>query len=108
MATFPNPSAGLVQCTMTLTPLITAALLSTALVFLMLKTEADGTFQPGTVTPNKIVDRFCELVYKVTSDNGAHTTYQNPKYPPTRYTVQAVICAMLDLILWSRTASLSH
>ena len=64
--------------------------------------------EKGTIERYKIVDRFCELVYKVTSDNGAHTTYQNPKYPPTRYTVQAVTFAMLDLILWSRTASLSH
>lgn len=60
--------------------------------------------EKGTIERYKIVDRFCELVYKVTSDNGAHTAYQNPKYPPTRYTVQAVACAMLDLILWFKSA----
>ena len=59
--------------------------------------------EKGAIERYKIVDRFCELVYKVTSDNGAHTTYQNPKYPPTRYTVQAVTCAMLDLVLWFKS-----
>lgn len=59
--------------------------------------------EKGTIERYKIIDRFCELVYKVTSDNGAHTPYHSPKYPPTRYTVQAVTCAMLDLILWFKT-----
>jgi hypothetical protein len=57
----------------------------------------------GAIERYKIVDRFCELIYKVTSDNGAHTPYENPKFPPTRYTVQAVAFALLDLILWSKT-----
>ena len=57
----------------------------------------------GVIERYKIVDRFCELVYKVTSDNGAHTPYHDPKYPPTRYTVQAVLYAMLDLILWFKS-----
>lgn len=56
--------------------------------------------EKGAIERYKIVDRFSELVYKITSDNGAHTTYQNPKYPPTKYTVQAVTFAMLDLVLW--------
>ncbi|HBA88154.1 MAG TPA: hypothetical protein DCZ75_09275 [Geobacter sp.] len=59
--------------------------------------------EKGAIERYKVVDRFCELVYKVTSDNGAHTPYQNPKYPPTRYTVQAVTFAMLDLILWFKS-----
>ena len=57
----------------------------------------------GAIERYKVIDRFCELVYKVTSDNGAHTPYQNPKYPPTKYTVQAVTFAMLDLILWFKS-----
>jgi ActR/RegA family two-component response regulator len=57
----------------------------------------------GAIERYKIVDRFSELVYKVTSDNGAHTPYENPKYPPTRYTVQAATFALLDLILWSKS-----
>jgi hypothetical protein len=57
----------------------------------------------GAIERYKIVDRFCELVYKLSSDNGAHTPYENPKYAPTRYTVQAVTFALLDLILWSKT-----
>jgi len=57
----------------------------------------------GAIERYKVIDRFSELVYKVTSDNGAHTPYQNPKYPPTRYTVQAVTFALLDLILWFKS-----
>ena len=62
-----------------------------------------GLAERGAIERYKIVDRFNELVYKVTSDNGAHTPYQNPKYPPTRYTVQAVTFALLDLILWFKS-----
>ena len=57
----------------------------------------------GAIERYKVIDRFCELVFKVTSDNGAHTPYQNPKYPPTRYTVQAVTFALLDIILWFKS-----
>ena len=57
----------------------------------------------GAIERYKVIDRFCELVFKVTSDNGAHTPYDKPKYSPTRYTVQAVTCALLDLILWSKS-----
>jgi ActR/RegA family two-component response regulator len=59
--------------------------------------------EKGAIERYKVIDRFCELVYKVTSDNGAHTPYDNPKYPPTRYTVQAVAFALLDLMLWFKS-----
>ena len=62
----------------------------------------------GAIERYKVIDRFCELVYKVTSDNGAHTPYQNPKYPPTRYTVQAVTFALLDLVLWFKSVYPRH
>jgi hypothetical protein len=54
----------------------------------------------GTVERYRIIDRFAELTYKVTSDNGSHTPYADPKYPPTSYTVRAVMYTLLDLILW--------
>jgi ActR/RegA family two-component response regulator len=54
----------------------------------------------GQVERYKIIDRFAELIYKITSDNGAHTPHANPKYPPTRYSIHAVTFAMLDLLLW--------
>jgi len=54
----------------------------------------------GVVERYRIIDRFTELIYKITSDNGAHTSYSVPKYPPTTYTVQAVTYALLDLLLW--------
>lgn len=56
--------------------------------------------EKGVVERYRIIDRFAELVYKITSDSGAHTPYADPKYPPTPYTVQAVVFALLDLILW--------
>ena len=56
--------------------------------------------ETGQVERYKIIDRFAELIYKVTSDNGAHTPHANPKYPPTRYSVHCVTFAMLDLLLW--------
>lgn len=56
--------------------------------------------ETGHVERYKIIDRFAELIYKITSDNGAHTPHANPKYPPTRYSVHAVTFAMLDLLLW--------
>jgi hypothetical protein len=54
----------------------------------------------GYVERYKVIDRFAELVFKITSDSGAHSPNIPPKYPPTRYTVQAVTFAMLDLLLW--------
>ena len=56
--------------------------------------------ETGQVERYKIIDRFAELIYKITSDNGAHTPHANPKYPPTRYSVHALTFAMLDLLLW--------
>jgi len=56
--------------------------------------------EKGYVERYKVIDRFAELVFKITSDSGAHTPHEAPKYPPTRYTVQAVTFALLDLILW--------
>ncbi|AJE03229.1 response regulator [Geobacter pickeringii] len=56
--------------------------------------------EKGVVERYRIIDRFAELVYKISSDNGAHTPYASLKYPPTRYTVQAVIFALLDLLHW--------
>ncbi len=54
----------------------------------------------GFVERYKIIDRFAELVFKVTSDHGAHVPYAVPKYQPTRYTVRALCFALMDLLLW--------
>jgi len=56
--------------------------------------------EKGAVERYRIIDRFAELIYKITSDNGAHTSYTVPKYLPTSYTVQTVTFALLDLLLW--------
>lgn len=56
--------------------------------------------EKGVVERYRIIDRFSELVYKVTSDSGAHSSYTPPKYPPTLYTLRSVTCALCDLLLW--------
>lgn len=56
--------------------------------------------EKGVVERYRIIDRFAELVYKITSDSGAHSSYTPPKYPPTLYTLRAVTCALCDLLLW--------
>jgi len=56
--------------------------------------------EKGVVERYRIIDRFAELIYKITSDCGAHTSYDVPKYSPTIYTVQAVTFALFDLLLW--------
>jgi len=48
-----------------------------------------------------ILYRFSEMIYKVASD-GIHAIDEGAAVKPTRYTVQAVACALLDLILWFR------
>lgn len=56
--------------------------------------------EKGYVERYKIIDRFSELIFKVTSDHGAHVPYSVPKYQPTRYTVAALGNALMDLLLW--------
>lgn len=56
--------------------------------------------EKGYVERYKIIDRFSELIFKVTSDHGAHVPYSVPKYQPTRYTVSALCNALMDLLLW--------
>ena len=56
--------------------------------------------EKGVVERYRIIDRFAEMVYKIASDNGSHSPYADPKYPPSSYTVQAVTFAFLDLLLW--------
>lgn len=47
------------------------------------------------------VYRFSEMVYKVASD-GIHAIDGDGSAGPTRYTVQAVVFAFLDLLIWFR------
>jgi DNA-binding NarL/FixJ family response regulator len=56
--------------------------------------------EKGYVERYKIIDRFSELIFKVTSDHGAHVPYSVPKYQPTRYSVAALCNALMDLLLW--------
>ena len=45
------------------------------------------------------IDRFMQFVYK-TSSEGIHAIDENISNKPTKYTVQAVTYALLDLLLW--------
>lgn len=47
-----------------------------------------------------LVRDFAYCTYAVASDNGSHTPYVDPDYAPTRYTVQASVHMLLDLLLW--------
>lgn len=54
----------------------------------------------GVVERYRIIDRFAELIFKISSDSGAHVSYTDPKYRPTPYTVISLSYAMMDLLLW--------
>lgn len=49
---------------------------------------------------DKIIHRFGDLVYSISSDYGSHVPNTFPDYPPTKYTVQALTFAIVDLLLW--------
>ncbi|MDU0459279.1 MAG: hypothetical protein RW306_11185 [Geobacteraceae bacterium] len=61
--------------------------------------------EKGITERNKIVDRFAELIYKISCDHGAHTPTKTPKYVPSQYTVQSLTFALLDLILWMKSTA---
>jgi DNA-binding NarL/FixJ family response regulator len=56
--------------------------------------------EKGCVERYKIIDRFAEVIFKITSDHGAHVPYLVPKYQPTGYTVKSLVYAMMDMLLW--------
>lgn len=51
-----------------------------------------------------VIGHFAAKVYNVTSAGGSHTPYDGPEneifYKPTKYTVQAITFASMDLLLW--------
>ena len=55
------------------------------------------------VDEDKIVDKFADTVYTVASDYGNHVPNTTPQYHPTRFSVQAVTFAMLDLLMWFKS-----
>jgi hypothetical protein len=54
----------------------------------------------GYVEDGKIIDQFSDAIYSISSDYGVHVPNTRPEYPPTKYTVQALTFAMVDLLLW--------
>jgi hypothetical protein len=63
-------------------------------------TKDNGYKPTSTIYYDGIIDIFSESIYRVASDNGSHTPYEDPKYIPTSYTVQSVVFSLLDFILW--------
>lgn len=59
--------------------------------------------EQGYVKRYSIIDTYASALYSITSDNGSHTPYENPDFRPTKYTVQAMTFAMLDLLLWVKS-----
>jgi len=55
------------------------------------------------VEEDKIIDKFADTIYSVTSDYGNHVPNSRPEYPPTKYTVQALTYSMLDYLLWFKS-----
>ncbi|OHB57799.1 MAG: hypothetical protein A2Y07_10790 [Planctomycetes bacterium GWF2_50_10] len=55
-----------------------------------------------------IIDKFGDTIYSIASDYGSHVLSSRSKYPPTRYTVQTLTFAMLDLLLWFKTIVEKH
>ncbi len=52
------------------------------------------------ITENSIIAKFADTIYGIASDFGAHSTQETPDYPPSKYTVQSLTFALLDMILW--------
>lgn len=50
-----------------------------------------------------VIESFSEMIYAVTSDNGAHNPYEAPLYFPTKHTVKGCVYALLDFLLWFKT-----
>lgn len=55
------------------------------------------------VDENKIVDKFSDTIYTIASDYGNHVPNTTPLYPPTKFSVQAVMFAMFDQLLWFKS-----
>ena len=49
-----------------------------------------------------IIQEFSYKVWKLTSSNGSHASYESLDYPPTKYTVQSIVYALLDILLWMK------
>ena len=61
----------------------------------------DNNYKPKTISYySGIIETFSETIYKVSSDNGAHSPYENPDYYPTKYTDQSLTFALMDLLKW--------
>lgn len=54
------------------------------------------------------IESFSQMIYSISSDNGAHTPYENPMYSPTKYTVQACVYSLLDFLLWFKDVMDRH
>jgi len=64
--------------------------------------------EKGYVDRYSIIDKSAMHIYSIASNNGAHTPYESSSYKPTKYTVQSIVFAMMDLLLWLKEVMESH
>jgi len=64
------------------------------------KTKDSGYIPTTTVYYSGVIELFSEIIYKISSDNGSHTPYENPDYYLTKYTVQSLTYALMDFLKW--------
>ena len=61
-------------------------------------------FENGHTERRGIINQFSWPIYQITSDFGSHSPVQNPKYYISRYTVQALLFSLFDLLLWFKAS----
>ncbi|HSW61143.1 MAG TPA: hypothetical protein VLJ60_10105 [bacterium] len=72
------------------------------------KTRENDYKPTSEVFYDGVVESFSQMIYSVSSDNGAHNPYENPMYSPTKYTVQACVYSLLDFLLWFKDVMDRH
>ena len=56
-------------------------------------------YEEGHIDPT--MRSLCLTIWNVTSSYGSHANYKQPDYIPTKYTVQSLTYALMDIILWA-------
>lgn len=63
--------------------------------------DKENEYMPTTeVYLDGFIEKFSKIIYQVTSDDGAHTPFEISKYSPTNYTVNSLLNALCDQLIW--------
>ncbi|MFH0782297.1 MAG: hypothetical protein V2B20_10155 [Pseudomonadota bacterium] len=60
-------------------------------------------YERGIVEQQGIINQFSWPIYQISSNFGSHSKPTSKDYYPTKYTVQALVFALFDLLLWFKT-----